>query len=153
SITNQSFQLVPPMRWDVGVGMQRKPVDAGTAGTAQERALALGAKARAYVPDLLSSPLAKGDALLHRGRHGTGQLGGVIPQWVIACRHSGVEARFQVPQLAELVHDPMADLRDERGYIGIGGRLACDKAWRAPLVGAIQIHPLKKNHMIMEIQI
>ena len=31
----QAFQLVPPMRGDVGVGVQRKPVDAGTAGAVQ----------------------------------------------------------------------------------------------------------------------
>ena len=79
SITDQAFQLVSPMRGDGGGGMQRKPVDAGTAGTAQERALALGAKARAHAPDLLSSPLAKGEALLHqaamvRASSGAGSL-------------------------------------------------------------------------------
>jgi hypothetical protein len=60
------------MGGDLGVGVQGEPVDAGTEGAAQERALALGAKARANAPDLLSSPLAKGDALLHRGGHGSG---------------------------------------------------------------------------------
>ena len=28
----QAFQLVTPMRWELGVRMERKPVDTGTAG-------------------------------------------------------------------------------------------------------------------------
>jgi hypothetical protein len=97
-------------------------VDAGTEGAAQERALALEAKARANAPDLLSSPLAKGDALLYRGGHGSGQLGGVIAQGIIVGGHSRVEASLQVSQLAELAHDPMADLRDDCGNVGIRGK-------------------------------
>ena len=34
-VPNQAFQLVTPMRWDLGVGVQRKPVDAGTAGACE----------------------------------------------------------------------------------------------------------------------
>ena len=64
-IADQALQLIAPMGGDLGVGVQGEPVDAGTEGAAQERALALGAKARANAPDLLSSPLAKSDALLH----------------------------------------------------------------------------------------
>jgi hypothetical protein len=137
--------LIPPVRGDVGVGVQRAPVDAGTAGAAAGWLLAFRTKSRADMPDLLAGPFPKGDALLHRGRHGTGEFGGVIPQWVITCRHRGVEAHFQVPQLTELAHDPMADRLDHGGNVGIGRRLTCDKAWRAPLVGAIQIDPLKAD--------
>ena len=122
-------------------------------GAAQERALALGAKARTNAPDLLSSPLAKGDALLHRGGHGSGQLGGVIAQGIIVGGHSRVEASLQGSQLVELAHDPMADLRDDRGNIGIGRRLACDKAWREARLSAIEVDALKEDVMEMEVQI
>ena len=44
---DQALQLIAPMGGDLGVGVQGEPVDAGTEGAAQERALALGAKARA----------------------------------------------------------------------------------------------------------
>src|SRR5262249_33342321 len=43
-IADQALQLIAPMGGDLGVGVQGEPVDAGTEGTAQERALALGAK-------------------------------------------------------------------------------------------------------------
>src|SRR4029453_18912231 len=109
--------------------------------------------ARANAPDLLSSPLAKGDALLHRGGHGSGQLGGVVAQGIIVGGHSSVEASLQVSQLAELAHDPMADLRDDRGHIGIGGRLACDKTWREARLSAIEVDALKEDAMEMEVQL
>ena len=125
------------MGGDLGVGVQGKALHARTAGT--------------NAPDLLSSPLAKGEALLHRGGHGAGELGSVVTQGVIACRHSGIEARFQVPQLAELADDPMADLRDDRGNIGIGGRLACDKTWREARLSAIEVDALKEDAMEMEV--
>ena len=47
----------------------------------------------------------------------------------------------------------MADLLDHGGDVGIGGRLACDKARLEALVGAIEIDPLKEDAMEMEIQI
>ena len=121
--------------------------------TLAQRALALGAKARANAPDLLSSPLPKGDALLHRGGHGSCQLGGVIAQGIIIGGHRRVEASLQVSQLAELAHDPMADRRDDRGDIGIGGRLGFDKTRLEALVGAIKVDALKKDTMIMPMQI
>jgi hypothetical protein len=80
SIADQAFQLVAPMGGDLGVGVERKALHAGTAGTSKRKRLALGAKARTHAPNLLASSLAKGDALLHRGHHGAGQLGGVIDQ-------------------------------------------------------------------------
>src|SRR5215475_8648408 len=46
-IADQALQLIAPMGGDLGVGVQGEPVDAGTAGAAQERTLALEAKARA----------------------------------------------------------------------------------------------------------
>src|SRR5215510_1562251 len=124
---------------------QRGPVSLGASPSAP--------KPEPMRPDLLSSPLAKGEALRHRGGHGSGQLGSVVTQGVIACRHSGIEARFQVPQLAELAHDPMADLRDDRGNIGIGGRLACDKAWHEVRLSAIEVDALKEDAREMEVHI
>jgi hypothetical protein len=77
-IPEQALQLVAPMGGDLGVGVAGKPVDAGTAGTGECWCRARVAKACAYAPDLLTGPLAKGDALLDGGRHGAGQLGGGI---------------------------------------------------------------------------
>ena len=34
-IADQALQLVPPMGWHLGVGVQRKPVDTGTAGACE----------------------------------------------------------------------------------------------------------------------
>ena len=66
-IADQALQLIAPVRRDLGVGVQGKPMYAGTAGTCERWRLALVAKARADAPDLLASPLPKGDALLHLG--------------------------------------------------------------------------------------
>jgi hypothetical protein len=88
------------VRGDLGVGVQGKPLHAGTVGTRQCGALTLMAKLRADALDLLSSPFPKGNALLHRSDHRAGEFGFVIAQGVIACRHHGVETRFEVPQMA-----------------------------------------------------
>jgi hypothetical protein len=47
----------------------------------------------------------------------------------------------------------MADLRDDCGNIGIGGRLACDKMWREARLSAIEVDALKEDAMKMEVQI
>jgi hypothetical protein len=77
-IPEQALQLVAPMGGDLGVGVERKAVDAGTACPGERGRLALSAKAGANAPHALASPLAKGDALLHRGGHGAGEFGYVI---------------------------------------------------------------------------
>jgi len=153
SIADQAFQLVAPMGGDLGGGVERKAVDAGTACPGERGLLALVAKACANMTDLLASPLPKGDALLHRGRQGPGELGGVIDQRIIACLHHGVETRFEVPEMAELADDSMADLLDDVSDVGVGRGRDCEKAWLASLVGAIQIDPFKEDNMIMQIQI
>ena len=56
------------------------------------------AKACADAPHPLSRPLAKGQALLHRGRQGLGQLRGVIAQGIMPRGHHVIRARFQVAQ-------------------------------------------------------
>jgi hypothetical protein len=66
-ITDEPLQLVASMGWDVGVGVHGKALHAGTAGTRQRGRLAVHAKAGAHAPHLLPGPLAKGQALLHRG--------------------------------------------------------------------------------------
>jgi hypothetical protein len=102
-------------------------------------------------PHLLPRAFAKGDALLHRGRHGTGQLRRVITQGVIACGRRSVEARLQVSQPTQRADDPPADRRDDRGNIGIGGRIALDKPRFEPFVGAIEIDPLKEDKVCRQL--
>ena len=75
SVPNQALQLVTPVCWDVGVGVQRKPMDTGTAGPCKCGAFPFIPKARANPSHLLSGPLTKGKTLFHGGRHGTGELG------------------------------------------------------------------------------
>jgi hypothetical protein len=141
------------MRWDLGVGVQGKAVDAGTTGAAEGWLLACSANPRADAPDLLASPLATGEALLHRGHHGAGELRGVIDQRIIPRGHGGAETRFQVSQVAQLTDDPPADLLEDCRNVSIGGRLPLDKPGLEPLVGAIQRDPLKEDHMKMEFHI
>jgi hypothetical protein len=95
-------------------------MDTGTAGTRQRGALPLGAKTCTNAPHLLTSPLAKGDALLHGGGQRARELRGVIHQWVIACRDCGVEARFQVPALPQCADDAPADLLHHVGDGRVG---------------------------------
>jgi hypothetical protein len=64
----QAFQLIAPMRGDLSVGMERKALHTGTAGTGQCGMFPSIAKPRADAPDLLAGSLPKGDALLHGGR-------------------------------------------------------------------------------------
>src|SRR5262245_23108114 len=111
-IAEQALQLVAPMGGDLGVGVQGKALDAGTAGPRQRGHLALGAKACANAPHPLASSLAKGDALLYRGSHGAGEFGSVIDQRIIAGGYRRVEARLQVSQPPQRAADSMADLLD-----------------------------------------
>jgi hypothetical protein len=145
--------MIAPMGGDLGVGVERKALHAGTAGTGKRGRLALGAKARANAPDLLASSLAKGDALLHRGRHGAGQLGGGIDQRIIAGRHRGIAARFQVSQVAQCTDDAPTDVLDHGHNIDISGRLDLDEARFEAGLGAIQIDSLKEDEVEMEIEI
>jgi hypothetical protein len=149
-LADQAFQLIAPVRRDLGVGMQGKPLHAGTAGTRERGRLALAAKARAEAPDLLASSLPKGDALLHRGRQGPGEFGRVITQGGIACGRSRGRARLQVSQPTPHADDPPADLLDHGGDVRVGRWLTLHKTWLKVLVTAIAIHSLKKHAMISE---
>ena len=89
--------------------------------------------------------------MLHGGCQGTSELGGVLHQGVIAGRHRRVATRFEVPQLAELTDDAMADFLKHVCHIGIAGRVDREKAGLEALVGAIEIDPLEEDTMKMEI--
>src|SRR5436309_7382009 len=139
------------MRRNRRVGVQGKAVHTGTAGSRQGGVFPLVAKPRADAPDLLAGPLPKGDALLHGSRHGAGELGFVVAQRIIPGGHGGIQARLQISEPTQLTDDPVTDLLEDRGNVGITGRLALEKARRAALVGAIEIDPLEEDAMAMEV--
>src|SRR5262245_8224221 len=149
----QALQLVTPVGWDVGVGVQRKPLEAGTVGTCQRGPLVRAAKARADAPYPLARPLPKSNALLYRGRQGTSEFGFVIHQGVIAGRHRSVATHFEVSQRAELTDDAMADFLNHVCHVGIAGRLDREKAGLEARFGAIEVDALHEDAMEMEIQI
>jgi hypothetical protein len=150
-IPYQALQLVTPVRGALGVGVQRQPLDAGTVGTGERGHLVRAAKAGANAPDPLARPLPKSHALLHGGRQGPGERGFSLHQGVIAGRHRSIATRFEVPHRAELADDPMADLLDHSGDVGVGRRLPLDKPGLAAGLGAVDVDTLKKDTMKMEI--
>ena len=141
------------MGGDLGVGVQRKPVDTGTAGARQRGALTLGAKAGANAPDLLAGPLPTGKALRDRGGQGAGEGGLVDHERIIPRGHGGVAARLQVSQVAQRTDDAPADRLHHLGNVRIAGRLALDKARFEARLGAIERDALKKDTMKMDMQI
>ena len=74
----RALQLIPPMRRNRRVGVEGKAVDTGTPRTGEPGGLALCAKARADAAHLLAGPCPEGDALLHGGGHGAGELRGGV---------------------------------------------------------------------------
>src|SRR5215831_17493309 len=152
-IANELFQLIPPMRRNRCVGMQRKPVDTGTPRPSEPWRLALRAKTRADTAYVLPGPVPEGDALLHRSRHGAGELRGGIAQGVIPGGHGGLHARLQVAQPTQRTDDPVTDLLEDRGDVDIARWLAREKAGFAPFVGAIEVDPLHKDAMDMEVEL
>jgi hypothetical protein len=153
SIADQALQLISLVRGDLGIRVQGKPVDAGTAGTAQERALTLAAKPSADVPDMLASPLPKSNALLHRSRQGTGEFGSVVVQGIIACGHSRIEACLQVSQVVQLMDDSPTDFLDHGGDVRVGRWLTLHKPELEARLGAIEVDTLQEDAMEMEVQI
>jgi hypothetical protein len=112
-IADELFQLIPPMRRNRRVGVEGKPVDTGTVRTGEPGRLALRAKARADTAPRLAGPFSAGDALLHGGRHGAGELRGGVAQRVIPGGHGGVHTRLQIPQPAQFPDDPSTDLLEQ----------------------------------------
>jgi len=85
--------------------VQRKALHAGTAGTRQHGRLAIHTTPGAHAPHLLPCPLAKGQALLHRGRQGLSELRRVIAPGIMPRGHHVIRASLQVsqpPQRAEV---------------------------------------------------
>src|SRR5256885_15208242 len=82
-IPYQALQLIAPVRRNLGVGVEGKPVDAGAARTSVPGRLVRIAKARADAAHVLASPFIKGDALLFRRRHVSGELWFVVSQWIV----------------------------------------------------------------------
>jgi hypothetical protein len=152
-IADQALQLIAPVRGDLRVGVEGKPVDAGTAGTGACGRLACGTEAGAEAPDFLASPLAKGEALLHGGCQGPGQLGRIITQGIMPRGRHVIRARLQVSQPPQRAEDATADLLDHGGDVGIAGRLGVNNAWLEALVGAIEIDPREADAIEMEVHI
>src|SRR5262249_4363239 len=152
-IADEAFQLIAPVRRNLGMGVYRKPLHAGTVRACPHGRLACAAQARAEAPAPLTGPLPKGDALLHGGRQGTGKLGCVLSQGIIPRGHGGVATRFEVAQMAELTDDTMADFLHDGCHVGIAGRLAREKAGLEARLGAIEVDALKKDTMKMEMEI
>src|SRR5262249_42941206 len=136
-----------------GVGVQGKAVDTRTPRSREGRPFSCVAKPRADASHLLSRVCPTGDALLHGSRHGAGEFGGVLHQGVIAGRHHRVATRFEIPQRAELAHDPPTDRLDHGGDGGVGRRLTLDKPGLAACLSAIDVDALKKDTMEMEVEI
>jgi hypothetical protein len=124
------------MRWHLGIGVQRKPVDTDTAGARECGAFPCIPTARAKTSHLLSGPLAKGHTLLDGSGQRVGEGGLVVLERIIPRGH-GVVARLQVSQGAQFADDAPADRLHhiscsagaDRSDVGIGGRLALDKIW------------------------
>jgi hypothetical protein len=69
----------------------------------------------------------------------------------MASGHRCVEVRLQVSQPTQHANDPMTDLLDHRGDVGIGGRLGCDKTRPQSLGSAVHIDAFKEDNMEMEV--
>src|SRR5882724_3525555 len=152
-VPQQALQLVPSMGWHLGVGMQRKPVDTGTAGARECGEFPFIPKARANPSHRLPGPLAKGDALRDGGGQGARERGFVAAQGIIPGGYGCIDSRLQVSQPTQRADDPPTDLLEDLGNVRIAGRHALDKARLAALVGAIEVDALKEDNMKMEIQI
>src|SRR5215831_17892659 len=92
---------------DLRVGVEGKAVDTGATRPREPGRLTLVTKAGADAPDVLPGPVPEGDAVLDGGGHGAGELWCRVAQRIIAGGHGGLQARLQIPQLAELAdHAP-----------------------------------------------
>src|SRR5262249_15018001 len=150
---DQALQLIAAMRRNRRVGVHGKALHTGAVRPREPGRLSLRAKARAEAPYLLARPLPPGEALLHRGRHGAGELGGGVAQGVIPGGHRGFHTRFQRAQPAARADDPPTDLLHHRCHSRIAGWLDREQAGFALLVGTIELDPFKVNHVAMQIAI
>jgi hypothetical protein len=131
----RQLELIAAVGGHVSVGMEGKAVDAGTAGPRQGGALACVAKARTDAPYPLPGPLAKGNALLHRGGQRPGQLGIVTCERIVTRGHHLLRVRFEIPQRAEGADNAPTDRLKDRGDVrvrwGAAGRKRGLRPWAA----------------------
>jgi hypothetical protein len=151
-VAQQTLQLITPMRRNIGIGMQGKAVHTGTARSRECRPFSFIAKARADAAHFRSSAFPKGNALCDRGRHGAGKLRFGVEQRIIARGHSSLNSHLQIFQPAQLTDDPVADLLEDLGNVGIARRLDFDKAGLEGCFGTIEVDALKEDDMKMDIQ-
>jgi hypothetical protein len=88
------------MRWYLRVGVQRKPIDTGTARTRKCGEFPFIPKARAHPSHRLPGPLAKGNTLRDGGGQSARELGCFAAQRIISGGHGVGAARLQVSQVA-----------------------------------------------------
>src|SRR5438128_7502532 len=150
-IPYQALQLIAPVRRNLGVGVEGKPVDTGAARTSEPGRLVRIAKARADAAPVLSSSFSTGDALLDRSRHGAGELWCGVAQGIIPGGHGGIHARLQIAEPTQLTDDAVTDLLEDRGNVRIAGRFDFDKAGLAARCGAIEVDTLHEDTMEMEV--
>ena len=139
------------MRRNISVGVQGKAVDTGTTRSCECRPFSFIAKARADAAHFLSGVFPKGDALLDRGRHGAGKLRFGVEQRIIARGHCSLNSRLQISPPAQLTDDPVANLLEDLGNVGIAGRLDFDKARLEVRFGTIEVDALKEDNMKMDV--
>src|SRR5262249_49814349 len=152
-IADELFQLIPPMRRNRRVGVQRKAVDASATRSREPGRLTLVTKSGADTPDVLLGPFTQRDALLDRRRHGASRYRGSLAQGIIASGHGGLQVRFQIAQPTQQTDHAPTDLLDHGGDVRIGRGLARKKAGWTPLVRALEKYPFQAEHVIMHIEL
>src|SRR5262249_45943938 len=135
---DELFQLIPPMRRNIGVGVQGKAVDTGTPRSREGRPFSRIAKARAEAAHFLSRAFPTGDALLHGSRHGAGEFWCVVTQRIIPGGYRSRNARFQLSEPTQHTDDAVTELLEDRGHVRIAGWFSFDKAGLAARCGAIE---------------
>ena len=74
-------------------------------------------------------------------------------QGLVPGGHGIVDTCLQVSQVVWRADDPLTDLLEDLGNIGIAGRLVLDKAWFETLVCPLEKDPLDDDDMIMDIEL
>jgi hypothetical protein len=77
----------------------------------------------------------------------------VVPQGIRAWRHTGVEARFQGPELPQGAKDMPAALLDHCRTVGLGGWRALDNTRPQALGRAVYLDAFQAHHMERQIQL
>lgn len=99
-VPQQAFHLVAAMRWSLRVGVQRKPMDTGTARTRQCGACPFLPTARAHPSPRLPGPRATGHTRRDGGGQSARERGCCAAQRIIPGGHGVGATRLQVSQVA-----------------------------------------------------